>query len=89
MFQTSLLRDKLCKKVYIACSFLFGVGVIEPRVIEGEVKIDYGVDIGAEECLENELTNILISIFIQTELLHVKNLDRCVFLDDLTEQTYH
>ena len=71
VLETRLLRDKLCKKVYVACSFLFGVRMIEPRVIKGKVKIDYRVDIGAEKGLENELINILISIFIQTELLHV------------------
>ena len=70
MLGTSLFGDELNEKVYIAESFHFSIRVFEPWTIANEIEVRDGIDVGTEESFENELTNVLISVSIITELLH-------------------
>ena len=58
-------------------------------MIATEVEVRDGVYAGAEESFENELTHVLISVFVMTESLHVEIFDRRAVLDDLSEKTGH
>ena len=61
----------------------------KPRSVITKVEVRDGVNIRAEESFEDELTHVLISVFIPTEFIHVEYLDGRALLDDLSEETYH
>ena len=63
--------------------------MFKPRFVGTEVEVRDGVNAGAEESFENELTHALISVFVNTECPHVEHFDRRAVLDDLSEKTGH
>ena len=71
MLKTSLLGDELDNKVYIALSFFLSVRVPEPRRVLTEVEFSDRVDAWTKKGFENDLTNVLIDIFIVAEIKHV------------------
>ena len=85
LLETSLLWDDLSKKVYVAKYFLVRLWVYEPRFILTEIEVLDWVNSGSKEAFKNELTNVLSLIPIITELLHIKNFDRRVIVEDLPE----
>ena len=84
VLDTSLLLDELCKKVNIARSFLSCDRVPEPRFVAAKIEVGDGFNIGIEKGFENQLTGVLFSVWITTELCHVKHLDRRILLNDLS-----
>ena len=84
MYEISLFRDELCETVDVTWSFLFRERVLKPRSITREIKIGDRINVGAEKDFENELTDILVSILIHTEAVHVKNFYRRIVLYDLS-----
>ena len=47
VLKTSLLRDELTEKLYIARYFLFSFRMLKPRSVTTEIEVDDGVNIGA------------------------------------------
>ena len=87
VLDTCLLLDKLCEKVNIAESFLFCDRVPEPWFVNAEIEIGDGFNIWIEKGFKDKLTDVLFSIFLITEPMHVKHLYGRILLNDLSEKT--
>ena len=80
----SQLGDELYKKANVSGSFLSRVRVIEPGPVAAKIKVSDWDDVRTEEGFEHELTDVLLSVSIKTELAHIENLDGRIVLDDLS-----
>ena len=58
-------------------------------MVFSEIEDGNCINTGIEEDFENELPDVLITVFFTTELLHVEVCDRRVSLDNLSQQSYH
>ena len=87
MLKTSLLGDELHEKVYITLSYLLSVWVFKPRFVASEVEFCDWLYVCTEKSFEDNLSYVLIFIFIVAEAIHVQNFDRRAILSDLTEKT--
>ena len=94
VLESGLLGNELREEVYVAGSFYLPqkrlglrVWVPEPWIVTSEIEVGDGFNIGIEKGLENNLTDVLISVFIMTESQHVEHFDRRILLDDQPEKT--
>ena len=71
MYEIGLFRDELLEAVYVTWSFLIRFWVLVPWWIVREVKIGDRINVGAEKDFKDLLTDILVSILIRTEFVHV------------------
>jgi len=84
-----LLRENLCNKIYVSRYFFLSVRVLEPWIVITEIQVSYGVDLRVKKGFKNKLTNVLISVSIPTETVHVEDLKGRIELDDLSEKIDH
>ena len=61
--------------------------VLEPRFVASEVEVGDRINSGREKALNHELTDVLNTVFIQTEAVHIKDFDGWAVLYDLSKQT--
>ena len=81
LLETSLLGNKIHKKINVALSFISS----EPWWVMSEAEIGDSVYAWAYKDIENELTDVLNNIFILTEHTHVEHFYRWVALNYLSQ----
>ena len=61
--------------------------MLEPRHVASEVKVGDGFYVRRKEALKHELTDVLNSVLIQTEGVHIQDFNGWAVLYDLSKQT--
>ena len=71
LLESSLFGNKLYEKIYITWSLPLWDRVLEPRFVTTEAEISNRVNVGTKQKFENELTDVLNSVIVPTEEIHI------------------